>query len=275
MRRLRELELYDRSVVVVTSDHGFSFRPGSKRRRLSLNNRHDILSIPLIVKAPFQTEGIVDVRSFELVDLLPTIAPRMALEVPWDMEGKNVHDPATPRRRATVAFATYAGAGWKKIVTKPWRYRRRGQSLLRKVELFGTGAQSLWPAPPEGFEELIGLEAGSVPMELPAEVELESPLPKAAFDLEPRFRTAPLRLSGTVANSSGDGPFHLALAVNGVIHAVTRVGTDGQPREGAFWAFLLQEDAYRAGPNSAELYVVERRDSGFVMKGVEVSFAES
>ena len=57
--RLRETGLYDRALVVVTADHGISFRAGEKRRPLSEGNLEDIAYVPLFVKlsAPEQGPG--------------------------------------------------------------------------------------------------------------------------------------------------------------------------------------------------------------------------
>ena len=55
--RLHASGLYDRAVLVVTADHGVSFRAGQKRRPLSPANRQDIAYVPLFVKTPGQRTG--------------------------------------------------------------------------------------------------------------------------------------------------------------------------------------------------------------------------
>ena len=57
--RLHATGLYDQAVLVVTADHGVSFRAGQKRRPLSQANREDIAYVPLFVKAPGQRRGRV------------------------------------------------------------------------------------------------------------------------------------------------------------------------------------------------------------------------
>ena len=47
---LRETGLYDKALLVVTADHGISFRAGEKRRPLSDANLQDIAYVPLFVK---------------------------------------------------------------------------------------------------------------------------------------------------------------------------------------------------------------------------------
>ena len=57
--RLKEAGLYDRALVVVTADHGCSFRPGDSYRDLTRANYPDVLRVPLLVKAPGQRQGAV------------------------------------------------------------------------------------------------------------------------------------------------------------------------------------------------------------------------
>src|SRR5215210_1202151 len=61
LARLRRTGLLERALLVVTADHGYSFRVGVKSRRLiSDRNVEEIAPVPLFVKAPGQTEGKLD-----------------------------------------------------------------------------------------------------------------------------------------------------------------------------------------------------------------------
>ena len=72
--RLKESDLFDRCLLIVTADHGVSFHPGHSRRLPDADNLSDILSVPLFVKLPGQLNGTTDDRNIESVDLLPTVA---------------------------------------------------------------------------------------------------------------------------------------------------------------------------------------------------------
>ena len=54
--RLKAEGLYDQALVVVTSDHGVSFRPGIHFKGLYRENLTDIMSVPLLIKAPHQRQ---------------------------------------------------------------------------------------------------------------------------------------------------------------------------------------------------------------------------
>jgi hypothetical protein len=93
MTRLRQVDLYDDSLIVVMADHGIAFANPSANSRL-LDNDDDnpttvsgIAYAPLLIKAPGQTVGQIDDQNVEAVDVLPTIAAILGLEVPWSTDG--------------------------------------------------------------------------------------------------------------------------------------------------------------------------------------------
>ncbi len=101
IKRLKEEDLYDRSLIVIVADHGISFIPGLHGRQLQLMNYQQILSVPLLIKAPGQDHGRrIDGRA-ETIDLLPTISDILKLEIPWPMNGSSLlsESPRQPRKR--------------------------------------------------------------------------------------------------------------------------------------------------------------------------------
>ena len=60
IRRLKTQGMYDRTLIVVTADHGIAFQVGVKTRRsVSASNVEELTPVPLIVKAPGQRTGRV------------------------------------------------------------------------------------------------------------------------------------------------------------------------------------------------------------------------
>ena len=88
--RLRATGLYDRALLVVTADHGVSFRAGQKRRPLSPANLQDIAYVPLFVKLPHQTRGRVVLQPSRNTDILPTIAAALGVRIPWHVDGHSL-----------------------------------------------------------------------------------------------------------------------------------------------------------------------------------------
>ena len=60
--KLEALDLFDRSVIAITADHGVAFAPGQSRRVLDTNDVSgyqpmDLAAVPLIIKAPVSATG--------------------------------------------------------------------------------------------------------------------------------------------------------------------------------------------------------------------------
>lgn len=84
---LREAGLYDETAIVVTGDHGVSFEPGQPARVSADGNIDAISHTPLIVKAPGQDGGGVDDDFTQVVDIVPTLAGIVGIEIPWAVDG--------------------------------------------------------------------------------------------------------------------------------------------------------------------------------------------
>ena len=92
LQRLEESEVFDDAVVVVTADHGVAFH-GDPNRRLPVPEAlPEIMWTPLLVKTPGQTEARIDDANVESIDVLPTLAALLGVEIPWDVDGIDVAD---------------------------------------------------------------------------------------------------------------------------------------------------------------------------------------
>ena len=96
--RLQEIGIYDESLVMLVSDHGVSFRTGHSRRAVSHSNPQDILPILWMVKTPHQRQSAVSDRNVESIDLLPTVADVLGIEIPWPTDGQSALDQSLPGR---------------------------------------------------------------------------------------------------------------------------------------------------------------------------------
>ncbi|GIX04841.1 MAG: hypothetical protein KatS3mg114_0710 [Planctomycetaceae bacterium] len=66
--------LWDECLLIVTADHGVSFRAGHSRRLPDRVNVAELMSVPLFIKYPGQQAGQRDLRNVETIDIVPTIA---------------------------------------------------------------------------------------------------------------------------------------------------------------------------------------------------------
>lgn len=96
--RLRMSGLYDESLIIITGDHGASFRPALSRRSPEARNLADILWVPLFIKRPGQTQGRMSDRNVESIDLWPTVADSIGLPLSHPVEGQSLLGPDVDER---------------------------------------------------------------------------------------------------------------------------------------------------------------------------------
>ncbi len=77
----------DEALVVVTADHGEAFLPNEPPRFLSAANLGEIAWTPLFVKAPGQTGAAIDDSNTWSIDIVPTIADVLGVDLPWEVDG--------------------------------------------------------------------------------------------------------------------------------------------------------------------------------------------
>jgi hypothetical protein len=241
--RLRATRMWERAVVVVTSDHGVSFRPGGERRVPTAANVGDVALVPLFVKQPGQRDGMVVDEPVSTLDVLPTIARELAIELPEAVHGV----PLGGRRGERPVFLDRELRPFP--VTPAELVAKREAAVRAQVERFGSGDwSSVFRAGPR--PELVGTPVGmaGAPLE-PLEATVDQAGALAAVDLG-AGRPLPLHLTGTVDTAAGTV---VAVAVNGVVGATTRAWLE-DGRVG--FSALVPQTALRDGPNAVQLYAV-------------------
>jgi hypothetical protein len=87
--RLSQVDLFDDALIVLTSDHGASFRAGTSRRMFEPANAPDVVSVPLFVKLPGQREGAVRLEPVTALDVLPTVLEAIGLDPGPGLDGRS------------------------------------------------------------------------------------------------------------------------------------------------------------------------------------------
>jgi hypothetical protein len=257
--RLREAGIYDDALIVVTADHGHAFVPGEPERGVSEAQYEQILWAPLVVKAPGQTDGdgTIDDSNVMSIDVLPTIADLLGVDLPWKVDGVPARragdrdpavkwfddDPANRLRSGDAdggRVAVDAEAGFRKLLTMDG--------------IPATGPDAVWKRTPYG--DLFGREVDALDVGRPsnATVHLADPPTGLAgdddIDLDDRL---PLEVVGETELPLGTV---VAYALNGKIGAVTTV----EPPHADLTSFahgLLPPDLFVDGHNDLTAYVVD------------------
>jgi hypothetical protein len=251
LARLDAEGLAERALLVVTADHGASFRAGeSHRDPARMSHPEDAFAVPLFVKLPGQRDGRVDLRNAETVDVLPTIADALGAALPWPVDGCSLLAGDCPPR----AVKTVGTRGMRRLRYDP-ALGLRTDTLARKLALFGEGGPGDRLFAPGPWGALVGRAA--------AELRGEPASGRAILMREPFEEAAKSPETSTLARITAalqpppPAPvqLHAAVAVRGRVEAVAPVLPDG--RGGAFFSVLLPEERSPGGPGDLEILLVE------------------
>ena len=250
MARLRSTGAYDDALVIITSDHGASYREGRRRRspRPSQQNLSDILQVPLFIKLPGQQEGEVVDRIVETVDIFPTILDVVGAKTSSHLDGRSLIDGRDPGRNSFFLRT--------RNNTRPRRLgdlsADRAASLERKERRFGRGGlQGLYA--PASVRHLLGTELSRAALKRVADVQVSvdnlSQYESVTLAQDP----LPIYVSGILETGRAD-PLTVVVAVNGTVAAFAR---SYRARGGHMFGTLIPETALRDGKNTVTAFAVD------------------
>lgn len=253
--RLRQLDAYRDSLVVVTADHGVAFTPGASYRSATPANYDQVMWVPLFVKQPGAQAGTTDDRIARTIDLLPTIADALDADVPWRVDGRSLLGPATTDAQRRFMnwginafdppagpnyYATYDGvAGFAKVLATP-AWNPSGAPALRA---YGVGR----------YGGLVGRDAGR--LSAGDDPAVQALVVNAADYMQVDPTAAEIPAALLRAGLSGRELVTVAVAVNGTIGAVvpTTQSFALTPQVRAY----LPPQLFRSGVNDIQLYRVD------------------
>ncbi|MFK7863750.1 MAG: YidC/Oxa1 family membrane protein insertase [Pseudohongiellaceae bacterium] len=253
---LKEKGEFERSLVIVTADHGVSYMEEGQSRRdpFTPDAWKNIVSVPLFIKHPYQTEGRVDSSYVTTLDIAPTIMDAVEIDSPWALMGESVRD----ENRGSVSKSVNLIPGFAEFFDDIETLF--SDSLARKKQLFGSNTP-----------------IADVAVNY-SEQPLYQPLlnvPVSNYEAQPSEKTVvwggslhARELSNFGRVFDGGTPRNeltVAAAVGGVIQAVFKTGKVGE--ENGHFAFSLPEPETRPTQFNVKLYEV-LVDEGFVLKEI-------
>ena len=254
IEHLKRVGMYDRTLLVVTADHGTSFVPGTSRRRASPENHASIMSIPLFVKVPFQKVGHTSDRNVESIDVLPTIIDVLDVDVDWELDGSSALAD-TGERQEKVLFA------WGGRRTFPTDLPQRDEVLKRRLDLFPPGPYSqVYRIGPN--QDLLGKNLSEIRVEEARPSDPTFQLEGRSFfrQVDPESPFVLCHIRGRVeTNRPPSRPLKIAVAVNGVIQATTQ--TSPVIEQNQSFSALVSPSSYRKGANHVEALIIDDASS--------------
>ena len=266
VEKLKREGLWDAALVVVTADHGVSFRPGHPLKGLDDRTLPDIMAVPLFVKRPGQHGPALDDRNVQSIDVLPTIADVLGARLPWTPEGRSLlsADPRPTSKRIQHVGATRS----IEIETKDLA-ALRADAVARREQLFGRPTSPDLTPEISPHKELIGRAVADLDTGDTDEVTVVVTKPARYAQLNPDAAVLPVLLSGQVVDGDGHPvDARLAVAVNGVIRATTETYGQNVAPPGTWTAFVAPRH-WKPGRNDISIFVINdasgqvRLDEGF------------
>ncbi|MEK6277302.1 MAG: sulfatase-like hydrolase/transferase [Actinomycetota bacterium] len=243
--RLKEVGIWDKALVIVTADHGISFDPKDKRRIATPTNLGGVGNPPLFIKYPGQRKPELSDAYTRNVDIVPTIADVLGVEIPYKVDGVPVSEAGKVDRQVEVT------TGLKTTVTEPFprMLAERDEVLRRDAAWVGTGSGlfELGPRP-----DLLGRPVPPIsgPAAGPLSAEVYSP-DVFKTSLAPGLKLPAFAAATLEGVEKGR---EIAIAVNGKVAATATSFLF----YGDIWAgAVVPPDSLRPGQNSVGFYLVE------------------
>ena len=215
--KLEEIEILEDALVVVTSDHGSSYYwndeiSGDERLIIQAS---DTMYVPLFIKAPNQDAGVISDRFMQIVDIVPTIADMLDVQINWQVDGISA---LTSNQKPRKRIASLPKRMEFDSVVDPSYF-----SLHRRIELFGTRTiDGLYSCGPQS--ELLGTETTALP-------STDSPVEAVVSNrgmlrrVDAAGSQVPAYVKGQISglpSGTRASDLILAVAMNGVIRSTAR-----------------------------------------------------
>lgn len=105
LARLRELGLYENSLIIITGDHGETFGEHGLMQHGVGSVYQNLIHVPLLIKYPSQHEGHQSDALVSQVDLMPTVLDVVGVAPPAGVQGRSLRLPRSEESDAVYSEA--------------------------------------------------------------------------------------------------------------------------------------------------------------------------
>jgi len=93
MARLRDLGLFENTLIVITADHGEAFGEHDLIQHSTGSVYQGLVHVPLLIKYPHQHEARKSDPLVSEVDLMPTVLDVAGISLPFGLQGRSLYSP--------------------------------------------------------------------------------------------------------------------------------------------------------------------------------------
>jgi len=244
--------LYDKSLIVITADHGSSFRPGDMRRGITRTNYVDIIHVPLFIKKPFQKEGRLLDWNVETIDILPTVAEILHVQIPWKVDGIAVSN-SEPKSRL---HKTVLNMHRKTRMEFDASSTELNDAAAIRIQRLGEGFPFTLPID-EDSQRWMNTSTRGLQNEQSGKKVAITDL-NSFGNYDPSSSNIPLFVNGEILFDQKSQHLKLGIAINGKICAITETFPANISRE-AFGS-LIPETCLSSGKNQVEVLLIPEND---------------
>ncbi|MFC1719748.1 sulfatase-like hydrolase/transferase [Pseudomonadota bacterium] len=246
--RLKSLDMFQDSLIIVTADHGISFywnRENLPQAKLYAVQASEVLYIPLLIKAPGQTQPEISGKVAQTIDILPTLADMLDVSIPWDVDGVSLLDERASTSNR-FAWFMYGKKQFDSDIDPQFL------ALKRKIDLFGSGDyEPLYNfGPHKSMVNTIVADWEEIKSDATVKI-----FNKDVFlDVDPLAFEVPAYIEGEILIGSRPTKSHqliLAATVNGVIKSTYQASIgEGNPH----FLFRISPASFVKGVNEISVY---------------------
>lgn len=245
---LKEQGVWDKALVVITSDHGDSLLPPDMGRKQTPTNHEELLRMPLFIKAPGQVKGEIRDDVAQTIDILPSIIDLLGGRVDWHFDGHSLYDGSArhtePRVDTSIRPALAVAA----------RHARDfGGEDWQGLAATGVG------------KDIVGRPVRDFTVGAPSDLRWQADDRRLFSSLPSGDGRVPYFLVGDVRSPGKAKPPELVVAVNGTLAGVLGAYT----AKGDDWRFSgFVGPWFVDGANTVDAYQVEKTPGGVVLHPV-------
>ena len=258
---------WDRTMIVVTADHGLTFIPGVPQRAPVNGNitdsLEDIYRIPLFIKYPGQQAGEINDCTATSVDILPTVIAATGIDAGWKLDGADLATSCPVRTARPIIWRDDKGA----ITTGV-------EALLKRVAYYDK-----WISADGSVDDIFrsGLSGSLIGTTVPATAESEDKLSWKLYDRDSYNDIGSGPLSLVITRSRGtltaqrdfSSKEEGLLVVDGVVVGIIDELAGLKAGQTTFWGSAPNTRYLQPGIKTVELWTADWATSTPVLRKVK------